>query len=226
MRKIHIFTLVVFLVGCFTGALSLRAWQKTKPFILTMPVESSSEIQTKLLISSGLPIDIVMLGDSITEGAPWSLILPCRSVVNSGLSGDTSEGVMARLGNVIRLKPRAVFLMIGANDIGFRTRTEKTAENILVISNRLREYSHSTVYWHPVLPINGAEEIVTALNRQIETTVGQLVRKISLPIDQQDFNDGLHLNTSGYLKWRDAITGPVMENCSPIVAPGSRRLGW
>jgi lysophospholipase L1-like esterase len=206
MRKIHIFTLVVFLVGCFTGALSLRAWQKTKPFILTMPVESSSEIQTKLLISSGLPIDIVMLGDSITEGAPWSLILPCRSVVNSGLSGDTSEGVMDRLGDIIRLKPRAVFLMIGANDIGFRTRTEKTAENILVISNRL--------------PINGAEEIVTALNRQIETTVGQLVRKISLPIDQQDFNDGLHLNTSGYLKWRDAIHRPVMENCSPIAAPG------
>jgi len=153
-----------------------------------------------------------MLGDSITEGAPWPLILPCRLVANLGSSGDTSAGVLMRIADVIHLRPEAVFLMIGANDIGFRTGSESTVENILAISRQLAE--HSTVYWHPILPINGAEQIVADLNRRIEAVVAPFVQKVPLPIDRQDLNDGFHLKASGYVKWRDTIAGRVKDKMS------------
>src|SRR5271165_596600 len=60
---------------------------------------------------------IVMLGDSLTEGGPWRELTGCLYLVNRGIGGDTSGGVLARLDEIIALKPRAVFLMIGVNDI-------------------------------------------------------------------------------------------------------------
>jgi hypothetical protein len=210
VRLVHIFILATFLIGCLAGAAALRAWQKAKPFILTSVVESEGETQTALLAHAP-QTDIVMLGDSITEGAPWSLILPCRSVANLGRSGDTSEGVLMRIADVIHLGPKSVFLMIGANDIGFRTSSESTVENILAISRQLAE--HSTVYWHPILPINGAEQIVADLNRRIEAVTAPFVQKVPLPIDRQDLKDGLHLKASGYVKWRETIAGRAKHNC-------------
>src|SRR5438105_5617872 len=60
---------------------------------------------------------IVMLGDSLTEGAPWRELTGCADLVNRGIGGDTTSGVLARLDEVLKLKPRAIFLMIGVNDI-------------------------------------------------------------------------------------------------------------
>src|ERR1700730_1769722 len=56
---------------------------------------------------------IVMLGDSHTEGAPWRELTGCPNLVNRGIGGDTTAKLLARLDDVLKLKPRAVFLMIG-----------------------------------------------------------------------------------------------------------------
>src|ERR1700719_953485 len=80
-------------------------------------------------ISTFKTATIVMLGDSITEAAPWDELTGCRSIVNRGIGGDTTGGVLARLGDVVKLRPRAVFLMIGVNDISLRVPAETTIEN-------------------------------------------------------------------------------------------------
>ena len=39
---------------------------------------------------------IAMVGDSLTEFAPWSGMFPDEDIANYGISGDTVDGVLAR----------------------------------------------------------------------------------------------------------------------------------
>lgn len=65
---------------------------------------------------------VVMLGDSLTDVAEWSELLPGVDVVNRGLTGDTVLGMLARIQTVTRLRPDRVMVMAGANDL-IRNRT-------------------------------------------------------------------------------------------------------
>lgn len=61
---------------------------------------------------------VVFLGDSLTEMYPVHDFFPCGNIVNRGISGNTSLQVLKRLEeNVIVLKPKKVFLLIGTNDL-------------------------------------------------------------------------------------------------------------
>ena len=51
------------------------------------------------------PGDVVMLGDSITEGADWAALLPQTRVHNHGIGGDDTVGVLRRLDLVTRAQP-------------------------------------------------------------------------------------------------------------------------
>src|SRR5688572_6232361 len=62
--------------------------------------------------------DVVFLGNSITEeGGDWGQRLGWSHVKNRGISGDVTEGVLIRLGEITHSKPKAVFLLIGINDL-------------------------------------------------------------------------------------------------------------
>ena len=57
--------------------------------------------------------EIVFLGNSITAGGGnWSLRLDHPNIKNRGIGGDTTDGVLARLDEVIYFQPEAVFLLI------------------------------------------------------------------------------------------------------------------
>ena len=61
---------------------------------------------------------IVFLGDSITEGGgDWNNYFDTKNIVNRGISGDTTLGVLARLNEICFYKPISLFLLIGINDI-------------------------------------------------------------------------------------------------------------
>ncbi|MDB5207650.1 MAG: family lipase, partial [Flavisolibacter sp.] len=55
---------------------------------------------------------IVFLGNSITERGVWSELLPGETIMNRGIGGDNTFGVLARLNDVIRYKPKKIFLLI------------------------------------------------------------------------------------------------------------------
>src|SRR6266481_3989800 len=80
---------------------------------------------------------IVMLGDSLTEGAPWRELTGCLSLVNRGIGGDTTTRLRGRLDEVLKLKPRAIFLMIGVNDISLSVPRSTSIENLRAILDRL-----------------------------------------------------------------------------------------
>ncbi len=92
------------------------------------------------------PLKIVCLGDSITGKSDlssylkWShlLELMCRAggaesavVVNKGIGGDTTGGVLKRLQtDVLDLKPDIVVLLISGNDAGQKVSRETVAKNL------------------------------------------------------------------------------------------------
>ena len=105
----------------------------------------------------------VMLGDSITEGGQdWNKYFNTENIVNRGISGDTTLGILARLNEIYFYKPINVFLLIGINDI-FNTDSpnrknitpKSVANNILKIADSVHKHSPSTnFYIQTTLPIN------------------------------------------------------------------------
>ena len=75
------------------------------------------------LIASGVKVDTVFLGDSITEG--WvraDAEFFSKGNVGRGISAQTTPQILVRMhADVIALKPRVVHIMAGTNDIAENT---------------------------------------------------------------------------------------------------------
>ncbi len=75
------------------------------------------------LIATNAPVDVVFMGDSITEG--WKdkrpgFFTPGR--VGRGISGQTTPQMVLRMmADVVHLKPKALHIMAGTNDIAGNT---------------------------------------------------------------------------------------------------------
>ncbi|HBL96359.1 MAG TPA: arylesterase, partial [Psychrobacter sp.] len=96
----------------------------------TTSVDANADAPTDMQVNDA-PITILALGDSLTEGLgvdkddnyPAQLEDRLQAmgyknteVVNSGLSGETSTGLVNRLDWVLQTKPDVTILTIGAND--------------------------------------------------------------------------------------------------------------
>ena len=106
---------------------------------------------------------IVFLGDSITEGGgDWNKYFNAENIVNRGISGDTTLGVLARLNEIFFYKPNSVFVLIGINDIFNSDSPNRenitpitVSNNIINIADSIYKKSPETqVYIQTTLPIN------------------------------------------------------------------------
>jgi len=155
---------------------------------------------------------IVMIGDSITEGALWSELTNRNDIINRGISGDTTNGVLDRL-NSLNSDLQQAFIMIGINDLLRGQNAEYVFDNYKRIIVKLKSISikpviQSTLYVRSnTKTIN---QIVKQLNNLLKNYAkknkiqfidlnnklapkGVLLEKYSL--------DGLHLNGKGYVEW-------------------------
>ena len=113
-------------------------------------------------------VKILVLGDSLTAGfgLPAEHSFPSRlqdalrkaglnvTVINSGISGDTSAGGRARLGWALAAKPTHAIVELGAND-GLRALDPKrTRENIGAILKHLKEKGIPTLLTGMYAPPN------------------------------------------------------------------------
>lgn len=173
---------------------------------------------------------IVFLGDSITDEGNWSKLFPNVPIENRGIGGDTTLGVLNRLDQVIALKPTQVFLMIGTNDLCYGRAIPDIISNYERILQRFRtELPGVKIYVQSVLPFNDtvfpARELRTNKNIvQLNREIKHLAMRYDYPylditspftgpdgrLPMQYSSDGLHLNDTGYLIWRDQIKSLVV----------------
>ena len=92
------------------------------------------------LLKAKAPVDIVFMGDSITEG--WldkrpAFFKPGR--VDRGISGQTtSQMVLRMMSDVVALRPRLVHILGGANDIAGNTGPMTAQMSAAAIAMRAR----------------------------------------------------------------------------------------
>jgi lysophospholipase L1-like esterase len=170
----------------------------------------------------------IFLGDSITEFADWQKLLNDPTVINRGIAGDNTFGVLARLDDVINREPEKLFIKIGINDISQNIPTDIIIKNITAIIKKVKAKSPSTkIYIHSILPTNDnvKNEYPAAYNKNnIVNSVNSQIQKLSTKYNVVyiDINktfrdkygkldskyasyDGLHLNDLGYKTWIELL---------------------
>lgn len=168
--------------------------------------------------------EIVFLGDSITEFVPWSEYF--SDIRNRGISSDTTDGVLQRLGEVIKGRPKQVFLNIGTNDLSMDITIGEMLENVEAMIGRIGAESPATeVYLCSVLPINLDLERNVRLERKFKD-IGEYDEGLKELAERRGVNyidlrpwftdsrgylrseftaDGIHLNDAGNAAYSKAL---------------------
>ncbi|WP_010522408.1 GDSL-type esterase/lipase family protein [Aquimarina agarivorans] len=169
--------------------------------------------------------DIVLLGDSITEGGnDWSEKLGVANAKNRGISGDITYGVLQRLEEIIESKPEKVFVLIGVNDLFNYIANEGipsvnyVESNIIEICIQIRKRSPKTVvYLQSLLPTATAQvnkeilKVNTTIKKNEALGLYQVIDLHASFINNKGFlkeaftYDGLHLNDKGYEVWVNVL---------------------
>ena len=170
--------------------------------------------------------DIIMLGNSLTDGAEWNELLHNRHVKNRGIVGDIVQGMYERMEPILKGQPKKIFIMGGVNDISHNVSGDSIARAIerLIVLIKTRS-PRTKIYLQSMLPFNNdvrlwkllkdREHVVVEGNRALEQVARrQRVTWIDLyplfvdadgKLKAEYTNDGLHLLGPAYLIWRDAI---------------------
>ena len=170
---------------------------------------------------------IVFLGNSITDGAEWFELLQNKKCRNRGISGDVTEGILLRLDGVTRLKPSAIFLLIGINDLSRNISVDEITGRYREILQRIaKETPKTKVYVQSVMPVNpatggnkrleGKTELIIELNGRLQALAKEFgLTYIDLFAPLADKNnllpkrysiDGLHLSYEGYSVWAGILS--------------------
>lgn len=175
--------------------------------------------------------DIVFIGNSITEGGKdWGAKLGIDNAENRGISGDVTDGVLLRLGELIKYKPMSIFVMIGINDL-FNLHYQKeipspdyVVENLLKITTLLYEKIPKTqIYVQTLLPtardfINKNVNIVNNAMRTHQSDGTYHLIDLYLHFAAEDglmspllTYDGTHLNKKGYALWVSIVKPYIIQ---------------
>lgn len=174
--------------------------------------------------------NVVLLGDSITEGFEVTRYFPGRRVLNRGIGADVignampaddHRGVLRRLDcSVFECAATDVFLMIGINDLNSGRTVDTMEAGYREILRQIKERAPGVrVHVESVLPTRGAFAKHNAPVKDFNSRLRRLAGEFGYPyvdlhaqfIDQagelraEYTNDGLHLTEPGYQVWRVEI---------------------
>jgi lysophospholipase L1-like esterase len=168
----------------------------------------------------------LFIGDSLIEFFNWQERFPDREVFNYGIAGETAEGLLARLPNILGRgqAPDLVMIMTGINnvameDYGFLFTYEK-------IITRLKEaYGQTTIAMVSLLPVDlfFLGDAIPRVNERLK----DIAQKNSIlylylyplfldenlrTITSYFEADGVHLSPQGYEVWSRALENSVFPS--------------
>ncbi|WP_394938137.1 GDSL-type esterase/lipase family protein [Psychromicrobium sp. YIM B11713] len=188
---------------------------------LLEPLSKSRVTQFEIL--PAVEADLVMLGDSITEQGVWNEWFPGKIVLNRGISGNTTTQVLARMHAAgLTPKTRAVFLLIGTNDLTQGYPQETIVANVTEILRQIKQLApEAKVVLQSVMPrkVSYAEAVM-----QLNLAYREVAETLKLEyldlwpaladddrgIIQELSFDKLHLNGRGYRVWFEVLQ-PVVK---------------
>ena len=221
MRTVTIVSLSLLLL-----AYSAKAQTKTYDTLPNLP-EHYRERVAKFDKEPVVTGKVIMAGNSITEGGNWKKLLNDTTVINRGIGGDVTFGLLARLNDIIKRKPSKLFLLIGVNDLSRNTPDEVILDNIYNLVHIVHKSNPGTqIYVQSILPLNetfknfpekyrGKLEHITTINNNLRK-YGEKLHYTFVDINKEFADkeskmearystDGLHLNASGYDHWVEIL---------------------
>lgn len=195
------------------------------------PWLSRYDADNRRLLASGVEIDTVFLGDSITEG--WPRMRPDffpEARVCRGISGQTTPQMVLRMPmDVLRLKPKRLHLMAGTNDVAGNTGPiddDSIVGNLAMmvaiaqdagIDVQLGAIPPAAAFWWR--PESRPATRIVALNRRLADLArarrcGWIDYHRALDdgaggLRAEFSDDGVHPNSAGYAAM-EALCGPIL----------------
>ena len=174
---------------------------------------------------------LMVLGDSLVAGygLPPGQSFPDQlqrdlatkgiivTVINAGVSGDTTAGGLARLDWSLADDPDAVIIVLGGNDMLRGLPPEGTAENLDMIISRLRERGIEVLLAGMMAPRNMGPAYIKAFDAIYPTLAGRYDIEFypffldGVALDPAlNLDDGLHPNREGIIEISHRIQ-PAVE---------------
>jgi len=166
----------------------------------------------------------LFMGDSLIEFFNWQERFPGRKIFNCGIAGETAEGLLTRLPNIIARvqSPDLVMIMTGINnvameDYGFLFTYGK-------IISRLREtYGQAAIVITSLLPVDlfFLGDAIPRVNMKLKDIAQKnkilyldlyplFIDENSRAIPSCFEADGVHLSAEGYEVWARALENIIL----------------
>ena len=164
-------------------------------------------------------MNIIFIGDSLIEYFDWQQRFPEQQVLNLGLSGETVQGLSARVRRIIgtAAAPDVLFLMSGINNL--------TMDDFMILvdyerllKNLKTAFPSTTIVVQSILPVTmwtdnkKIEEINLELKAISKAMKLVFLDVYSLFADEAGnpkveylLEDGVHLSEKGYEVWSDKV---------------------
>jgi len=191
---------------------------------------------------------VVFLGDSITDGWRLNEYFPSKDYVNRGISGQITSQMLARMKpDVMDLKPQAVLILAGTNDIARGTPLQTIQNNLTAICD-LADHAKIKVILATVLPIHdynaGTNPSFAMSKTRPPATINNLNNWMRTFADNRKYtylnyfdsvrdgagflqkdlaDDGLHPNAKGYRIMAPLAQTAIEETLGKGMMPAKKR---
>jgi lysophospholipase L1-like esterase len=214
----YLFILLLFPLLTQAQSITNQHLYDTIPFIPEHTPQRLAQFAKEPIVTG----KIIFLGNSITEMGNWKKATGDTTVINRGIGGDITYGVLKRLKDITDRNPSKVFILLGINDIGKDIPDVVIADNELKIVKEIHNKCPQTqVYVESVLPLNPTmphfpqhydkEEHVLALDKLLQANAAAgnytFVDIFHLFVDadgrlQSQYSyEGLHVKPPAYDIW-------------------------
>jgi len=218
MKKLLVLFLIIPFVVKAQKPITNQNLFDTIPFIPEHTLQRIEQFKNEPIVTGR----IMFLGNSITEMGDWKKVLNDTTVINRGIGGDITFGLLKRLKDVTDRQPSKIFILLGINDIGKDIPEAIIADNYLKIVKELHSKCPQTrIFVQSVLPVNPTmphfpqhydkEEHVIKLNKMLQASaiLGHYTFVNIFPLflnthgrlESKYTYEGLHLKPEAYVVW-------------------------
>lgn len=166
---------------------------------------------------------ILFIGDSLTEWFNLETHFPEKAIVNEGIAGDTTFGLLERIDGIMAIPAARIFVMIGINDILNGYKKADIIENYQLLIEEIRIQSNrSELIIQSILPVNetmlGSGALFNGKIHEINAVIKDYCDDCGITylnlydsfLDRNELNrlfttDGAHLSPAGYRLWTEKL---------------------
>ena len=169
---------------------------------------------------------MIWIGDSIVEQAWWESLIKEKDLVNRGIGGDNTYGMLHRLPLYLESSPRKIFIFAGINDISANYPVDDIFANFVAMVKMIQEKAPECEIFiqSPITPNNDVLAYAYIKNKQdkvqeLNTRLEQMCKNMGVTwvdirpvlhnekgeIKEEYTKDGIHLYPAAYEAWVDLL---------------------